>query len=57
MCGQITFSLKKCMGLYIGKYFPPRGISVDVIWGKIWKGEEKKGENVKEKGRTGKERK
>jgi hypothetical protein len=32
--------------------FPPGGggISADVIWGKkIWKGEEKKGENVKKK--------
>jgi hypothetical protein len=45
--------------LYIGKYPPPPGgggISANVIWGKkTWKGEEKKGENVKEKGRTGKE--
>ncbi len=29
---------------------------LDVIWREsIWKGEEKKGENVKEKGRNGKE--
>jgi hypothetical protein len=37
---------------------PPRGeeISADVIWGKIWIGEEKKEENVKgRKGRKGKE--
>ncbi len=35
---------------------PPRGkISADVIWGKKYKGEEKKGDNVKEKGRKGKE--
>ncbi len=39
---------------------PPRGgweISADVIWGEeIWKGEEKKGEYIKEKGRNGKEK-
>jgi hypothetical protein len=39
-------------GLYIGKYIPPGGkISADVIWGEIWKREEKLGENVKEKWR------
>jgi hypothetical protein len=56
----LLITSQKSRGLYIGKY-PPRGggrkISADVIWGKkIRKGEEKKGENVKEKGRKGKEK-
>ncbi len=29
---------------------------IHVRWGEIWKGEEKKGESVKEKGRKGKEK-
>jgi hypothetical protein len=57
------FAAVCCMGLYIGKYPPSGGggISANGIWGKICKGEEKKGENVKEKeerekkGRKGKE--
>jgi hypothetical protein len=40
-------------GLYVGKYPPKGGISADVIWGKNIKREEKKGENVTEKGRKG----
>jgi hypothetical protein len=35
---------------------PRRGISADVIWGKYRKGEEKKGENVKENGRKWKKK-
>jgi hypothetical protein len=44
-------------GLYIGKS-PPWGknISQCHLEDKIWKGEEKKGENIKEKGRKGKEK-
>jgi hypothetical protein len=40
-------------GLYIGKYPPPQGgdISRCHLGGKICKGEEKRGENVKEKGK------
>ncbi len=42
-------------GLYIGKYPPPQGgISPMSFERNICKGEEKKGENVKEKGRKGK---
>ncbi len=52
----ISFFLR---GLYIGKYPPPGGekISADVIWGKKYrKLKRKRGENVKEKGRKGKEK-
>jgi hypothetical protein len=52
------YSRQTSRGLYIGKYHLPPwggGISADVIGEKIWKGEEKKEENVKEKGRKGKE--
>ncbi len=56
---QIPVGLLISRGLYIGKYpFPPGGnISADVIWGKKYeKGQEKKVENVEEKGRRGKKK-
>jgi hypothetical protein len=41
--------------LYTLKYTPPpRGKSANGLWGKNKKGQEKKRENVKEKGRKGK---
>jgi hypothetical protein len=44
-------------GLYIGKYRPRAGdYQLMSLGGKILEGEEKKGENVKEKGRMGKEK-
>ncbi len=47
--------------LYIGKYPPPPsggggGYQLMSFGGKIWKGEEKKGENVNEKGRKSNEK-
>jgi hypothetical protein len=42
-------------GLYICWKIPIK-ISADVIWGEKRKGEEKKGESVKEKGRRGKKK-
>jgi hypothetical protein len=41
--------------IYWGKKSLGVGISADVIWGNTMKRQEKKGENVKEKGRKGKE--
>jgi hypothetical protein len=55
---QSELALKQGSTVYIGEYPPssPRGnISRCHLGEKIWKGEEKKEENVKEKGRKGKE--
>ncbi len=60
LCRWKISSIPTCRGLYIGKYPPPPGgggnISRCHLGEKIWKGEEKKGENIKEKGRKGKEK-
>ncbi len=55
---MLTHTDRETRGLYIGKYPPLVGgeISADIIWGKKYeKVKRKRGENVKEKGRKGKE--
>ncbi len=48
-CKNLSFCYNR--GKYIGKY----PLSADVIWGKKYDKWKKKGENVKEKARKGKE--
>ncbi len=53
------FSIVHTRGQYIGKYLPLGGgkkYQPMSFAGKIWKGEEKKGENLTEKDRKGKEK-
>ncbi len=55
----VQAALQYTRGLYTGKYHPPLGggdISRCHLAEKIWKGEEKKEENVKEKLRKGEEK-
>jgi hypothetical protein len=58
MASNFKILYKTKPGVYILENTPPPGggnISRCHLGGKIWRGEEKKGENVKEKGRQGKE--